>query len=73
MWSKITHRPRVSIIAMLSGALMIVVVAYAVYVASVAGQLPWQEDPTRIPVTPFEGIPGFTIPTPMPTATPPAS
>lgn len=70
MWSKITHRPRVSIIAMLSGALMIVVVAYAVYVA---GQLPWQEDPTRIPVTPFEGIPGFTIPTPMPTATPPAS
>jgi hypothetical protein len=48
---------------------MISVVAFAVYLASAAGDLPWQTDPTRIPVTPFSDIPGFTPPTPLPTAT----
>jgi hypothetical protein len=37
------------------------------YLASVAGELPWQEDPTRIPITPFADIPGFTLPTKIPT------
>jgi hypothetical protein len=53
----------------LAGILMIAVAVYAAYLASVAGALPWQEDPTRIPVTPFGEIPGFTAPTPLPTAT----
>jgi hypothetical protein len=48
---------------------MISVNAFAAYLASATGSLPWQEDPTRIPVTPFTGIPGFTPPTPLPTAT----
>ena len=43
-------------------------VVYAGYLAGEAGRLPWQEDPTRIPVTPFGDIPGFTPPTPLPTA-----
>ena len=73
MWSKIRNRPLLSFASTLTAALMIVTIVYAVYVASVAGELPWQEDPTRVPVTPFEGIPGFAIPTPIPTATSPPS
>lgn len=43
--------------------LCIAVVATAMYYAGEAGKLPWQEDPTRIPITPFADIPGFTLPT----------
>ena len=59
-----------SLLAVLAGLAVAVILGYAVYLASVAGVLPWQEDPTRIPVTPFDQIPGFTVPTPIPTATP---
>lgn len=45
-------------------------IGYATYLAGVAGELPWQTDPTRIPVTPFADIPGFSAPTPLPTAAP---
>ncbi|MGI8643511.1 MAG: hypothetical protein ACR2LS_05280 [Thermomicrobiales bacterium] len=31
-----------------------------------AGELPWQEEPTRIPITPFAGIPSFGAPTATP-------
>jgi hypothetical protein len=44
-----------------------VMLAMGMYLASVAGELPWQEDPTRIPITPFADIPGFTLPTKIPT------
>jgi hypothetical protein len=47
----------------LGAVLAIAVVAMAIYLAGVAGDLPWQEDPTRIPITPFADIPGFTLPT----------
>ncbi len=50
------------IIALLVGS-------YGLYLASVAGRLPWQEEPTWIPITPFADIPGFGAPTPVP-ATP---
>jgi hypothetical protein len=40
---------------------------YGMYLASEAGRLPWQEDPTRIPITPFADIPGFSAPTPRAT------
>jgi hypothetical protein len=72
MMSRIRNRPVLSIAGMFAAAAMIAILAYAVYIASVAGELPWQEDPTRIPVTPFDQIPGFTVPTPIPTATPTA-
>ena len=29
---------------------------FGLYLANLAGELPWQEDPTRIPVVPFEGL-----------------
>jgi hypothetical protein len=67
--SKIKHHPIASTAAALALVAMISVVAFAVYLASAAGDLPWQTDPTRIPVTPFSDIPGFTPPTPLPTAT----
>jgi hypothetical protein len=44
----------------------VVVIGFGIYIASLAGELPWQSDPTRVPITPFAGIPGFTPPTPVP-------
>lgn len=50
-----------------AGALLIVGLliagGFAFYLANAAGELPWQTDPTRIPVTPFGDIPGFQVPT----------
>jgi hypothetical protein len=70
MTSRIRSRPMLSLAAFVACLGLVIVLSYAVYVASVAGDLPWQEDPTRIPVTPFGEIPGFSVPTPIPTATP---
>ncbi len=39
--------------------LTVVIGGYGVFLASEAGRLPWQADPTRIPVTPFSDFPGF--------------
>jgi predicted metal-binding protein len=39
--------------------LLVVVGGYALYLGSAAGVLPWQEEPTRIAITPFADIPGF--------------
>ena len=51
--------------------LVVVVGASGLWLAGEAGQLPWQADPTRIPITPFADIPGFNAPTPpAPTVTP---
>ena len=49
-----------------------VVLGMGIYLAGMAGDLPWQEDPTRIPVTPFAGIEGFSVPTKIPTGASPA-
>jgi hypothetical protein len=51
-------------------AFAIFVGSFGIYLAGEAGQLPWQEDPTRIPITPFADIPGFTVPTAVPTTQP---
>ena len=60
--------------ALLGLALLVALVVAGVgtYAASEAGRLPWQEDPTRIPITPFADIPGFGAPTPTPAASPTA-
>jgi len=67
--SRIKRHPFASVIAAVAVIMMIGVVAFAAYLASATGSLPWQTDPTRIPVTPFTNIPGFTPPTPLPTPT----
>jgi hypothetical protein len=63
--SRVSRRAK-AILAAAIGVPAILIVAFAIYLASVAGELPWQEDPTRIPVTPFADIPGFSFPTVVP-------
>lgn len=36
---------------------VVIVLGFGLYLAGQAGELPWQEDPTRIPVTPFANLP----------------
>ena len=43
---------------------------FVFYVASEAGELPWQEDPTAIPVVPFGGLTSDGQPMPTETPTP---
>jgi hypothetical protein len=50
--------------------IVIIIAAFGVYLAGEAGVLPWQGEPTRIAITPFADIPGFS--TPVPESTPPA-
>ena len=58
-----------SILAML--ALILLLGSYMGYLAYQNYELPFQTQPTRIPVTPFENVPGgFSAPTPLPTAAP---
>ncbi len=49
---------------------MLLIGGFAFYVASEAGELPWQEDPTAIPVVPFGGLDGSGQPLPTETPTP---
>jgi hypothetical protein len=67
--AKLKNHPLAVTAAAVALIVLIAVVSFAVYLAAATDSLPWQEDPTRIPVTPFNGIPGFTPPTPLPTAT----
>ncbi len=34
-----------------------VVLVFSLWLANEAGELPWQTDPTRIPITPFANLP----------------
>jgi hypothetical protein len=58
------RRNRVIAVAVLVPLLF--VFGFGFYLASLAGELPWQVDPTRIAITPFADIPGFGAPTPAP-------
>ena len=42
------------------------VLFFSLYLANTAGELPWQTDPTRIPVTPFANLPTAPAITPTP-------
>lgn len=44
--------------SLLALVVLLVVVGYGFYLANMAGRLPWQEEPTRIPVTPFANLSG---------------
>ena len=63
----------VSIFGALGLVVAVAVLGMGIYLAGMAGDLPWQEDPTRIPITPFAGIEGFSVPTKIPSASPAAS
>lgn len=65
----ISRRHRIlSVIGALGLVVAFAVIGMGIYFAGEAGQLPWQEDPTRIPITPFAGIDGFSVPTKIPTS-----
>ncbi len=36
----------------------LIALSFGLYLGSLAGELPWQEDPTRIAITPFADLPG---------------
>ena len=55
------HRS-VRILGILVIVLVVAVAGFGLVLAGEAGRLPWQEDPTRIPITPFADIPGFNAP-----------
>jgi hypothetical protein len=60
---------RVRIAAVVVLVPVLAVFALGIYLASLSGDLPWQEDPTRISeeLEPFSGIEGFAAPTALPT------
>ncbi|CAA9548587.1 MAG: hypothetical protein AVDCRST_MAG19-591 [uncultured Thermomicrobiales bacterium] len=64
---QILRRPVVRALVAAALLLFVLVGGYGTYLANQAGRLPWQEDPTRIPVVPFEGldVPGFAPQTPV--------
>ncbi len=52
---------------------VLVAVGFGLYLASLAGELPWQAEPTRIAITPFADIPGFNAPPAAPSNATPVS
>ena len=70
--NRIRQYPVLATVIVLALALTLVIGGYGAFLASEAGRLPWQADPTRIPVTPFADFPGFGTTT-TPPATPGAS
>jgi hypothetical protein len=57
--SVIRRRPILTLAILVVGIFVIFVGGFGYYLADSAGKLPWQEDPTRIAITPFADIPGF--------------
>jgi hypothetical protein len=57
--SVIRRRPILMLAILVAGIIVLFVGGFGYYLADSAGKLPWQEDPTRIAITPFAGIPGF--------------
>jgi hypothetical protein len=47
---------RRTVLLIVGVVLLVAVVAFAGSLAGTAGMLPWQAEPTRIPVAPFEGL-----------------
>jgi hypothetical protein len=45
---------------------LLILAAWGLSLAGSAGFLPWQPEPTRIPITPFADLPGAAVGTPVP-------
>ncbi len=58
------RRRKIMVAAVLVPLVILAVVALAL--AGSAGFLPWQPEPTRIPITPFADLPGRGVSTPSP-------
>ena len=58
----VRRRPWLSALALVAIVVVLLVGSFGIYLAGTAGRLPWQEDPTRIAITPFADIPGFNFP-----------
>jgi len=58
----VRRRPWLSALALVAIVVVLLVGSFGIYLAGTAGRLPWQEDPTRIAITPFADIPGFNLP-----------
>ncbi|MCC7024477.1 MAG: hypothetical protein IT338_16750 [Thermomicrobiales bacterium] len=59
------RRRRNAIIALVVLAPLLILAAWALSFAGSAGMLPWQPEPTRIPITPFADLMGEAV-TPAP-------
>ena len=71
--NRLFGRRRNRIIAVAVLVPVLVAVGFGLYLASLAGELPLQADPTRIAITPFADIPGFGAPTEAPSSATPVA
>ena len=61
------RRRRTLVIAVIVLVPLLILAAWGLSLAGSAGVLPWQPEPTRIPITPFADLPsGATVGTPTP-------
>ena len=60
------RRRRTLVIAAIVLVPLLMLAAWGLSVAGSAGILPWQPEPTRIPITPFANLPGAGAGTPVP-------
>jgi len=70
------RRRRTGLLVAAVGIPLLLIALFAFSLLNTAGRLPWQEDPTRIPITPFADIPGNGLtgdPSPTPEAGTPAA
>lgn len=69
-------RRRTGLLVAAIGVPVLLLALVALSLLNTAGRLPWQEDPTRIPITPFANIPGNGLtgnPSPTPDPATPAA
>ena len=60
------RRRRAAVIAVIVLVPLLILAAWGLSLAGSAGFLPWQPEPTRIPITPFADLPGVGAGTPVP-------
>ena len=60
------RRRRILAIAVIVLVPLLILAAWGLSLAGSAGVLPWQPDPTRIPITPFADLPITAAGTPVP-------
>jgi hypothetical protein len=60
------RRRRTLVIALIVLVPLLILAAWSLSLAGSAGFLPWQPEPTRIPITPFADLPGVGAGTPVP-------
>jgi hypothetical protein len=55
---------RRNIVLAIVALILLAIIIWALMLAGSAGFLPWQPEPTRIPITPFANLPGASTPAP---------